>query len=53
MGSSHAVYKMLGYHRGSLLCCDTQWIDLDEHMRSRIKSIATDCRAFRFSHVGL
>ena len=35
-GSSGAVYKMLGHHRGSLLCCDTQWIDLDEHMRSRI-----------------
>ena len=35
-GSSSAVYEMLGYHRGSLLCCDTQRIDLDEHMRSRI-----------------
>ena len=36
------------YCRGSLLRCDNWWIDLDEHIGSRInQSIATDCRMFR------
>ena len=45
---NHPPKSYCWYRRGSLLRCDNWWIDLDEHIHSRInQSIATDCRTFQ------
>ena len=42
------IQHCMWHCRSSLLCCDNWWIDLDEHIHSRIsKSIATGFRTFQ------
>ena len=36
LGHTHSTMHTCWYHTGSLLPCDNRWIDLDEHIRSRM-----------------